>query len=141
SVPTSGFLIDHLTFSFSPFPNPQVTRFSRGEPGWIALESFVLPSDLETGVRLNLVGDDQYCYPVRPWFHRIARTSLQHPKPVAFSGGSYTLSSFAVENPIIAFGKEAGGSKLYTGHDYKFGVFAGFNDEGFAETNLIRISA
>jgi RHS repeat-associated protein len=133
---------NHMILIFSPYPAAQSVRFNRGEAGTISLNSFVLPLDLETGVRLDLNGDDEYQFATRPWFLRIARSAIQHPQKIIVDATPSTnLTSFHIENPIAAFGREAGGMKLYTGQAYTFGIYAGVYDENVSETNLIKISA
>ena len=47
----------------------------------------------------------------------------------------------SVDNPVVAFGSEAGGSQLIPNQPYRFGVYAGGFDETDSNcTNVIRIS-
>ena len=131
-------------FSFSSSPYPEVTRFNRGNRNdnayatYLPYDSFVLPLDLEKGVRLNNQGSDPYCYGANvPWFLRVQKNQRQHAWDLI--GSTTNLSRFPVDNPIVAFGSDAGGSPLYAGQPYSFGIYAGAYDEKNGTTNRIRI--
>jgi RHS repeat-associated protein len=131
-------------FSFSSSPYPVVTRFNRGNRNdnayatYLPFDSFVLPLDLEKGVRLNNQGNDPYCYGANaPWFLKVQKTQRQHAWDLI--GSTTNLSRFQVDNPIVAFGSDAGGSPLYAGQPYSFGIYAGAYDEKNGTTNRIRV--
>ncbi|NBQ68067.1 MAG: hypothetical protein EBU46_04210 [Nitrosomonadaceae bacterium] len=127
-------------FSFSARPTPLVTKFNRGDRENLQLNSFVLPLDMEQGVRLENEGNDLYSYGASsPWFLRIQKTQRQHAWKVI--PASTNLTRFTVDNPIVAFGSEAGGNPLYVGQPYTFGFYAGAYDQTTAQTNMIRILA
>lgn len=133
-----GYDTQHPRFRFSPYAMPMAGRMDRGEEGEYPFTSRVVPLDFEQGVLLPAVGTELYCYPERtPWFLRISKLTLQHVQD-AKNG---FVTRFPVENPLVAFGREGGASRLYAGQEYSFGVYAGLFDETQAETNLIRISA
>lgn len=125
------------SYSFSSHPYPRATRFNRGYRPYRAYNSFVLPLDLETGVELGVEGTELYNYGTAPWFLRVAKNPSQHALQLV--SGTTNLLRFTVDNPVAAFGSDAGGSPLYTGQPHSFGVYAGIFNEA-SETNLIRIS-
>ena len=99
--------------------------------------SFVLPLDLEKGVRLNNTGNDAYCYGTdQPWFFNVQKIMRQHAWQITTSTN---LSRFPVDNPIVAFGQSVGGSALYINQPYRFGLFGGAYNENLSQTNIIRI--
>lgn len=130
-------------FSFSASPYPIATRFTRGDrndlnylPMW-PYNTFVLPLDMEQGVRLNNAGNDQYCYGAStPWFLQIQKIERQHVWQLTTSTN---VDRFNVDNPIVAFGGSAGGSPLYVNQPYRFGIFGGAYVENSGQTNMIRI--
>lgn len=126
------------TFCFSAQPRGEVTRYSRGDREVLPYTSFVLPLDMQMGVRLDAEGSDQYCYGAgAPWFMQVKKTQRQEAWKLI--GGTTNLTRFNVENPIVAFGSDAGGSSLYTGRPYTFGAYGGAFDEKTSQTNMIRI--
>ena len=131
-------------FSFSASPHPVVTRFNQGDRNDInyapnlPYNTFVLPLDMETGVRLDNQGSDLYSYGANtPWFLKVQKTQRLHAWQLI--GATTNLSRFPVDNPIVAFGSDAGGSPLYVGQPYTFGISAGAYDENTGQTNRIRI--
>jgi RHS repeat-associated protein len=135
-------------FSFSPSPYRQVMRFDSGDR-WdvnpyapysydLPYNTFVLPLDMEQGVRLANFGNNLYCYGANtPWFLRVQKTQRQHVWQLV--GSTTNVTRFPVDNPMVAFGNDAGGSPLYTGQAYNFGVYAGAYDERTGQTNRFRI--
>jgi RHS repeat-associated protein len=105
---------------------------------WIVPQSFVIPLDFEKGVALDNMGNNATNFTGSlPWFLRIARSTCSH-----FDGntGEYGIP---FENPIVAFGREGGGSRLYSSQKYHFGLGAGFRPESAAQPGYktaIRIS-
>lgn len=101
--------------------------------------SLVVPLDMEQGVHLNRTGSDAYCYSnTIPWFLCVSNQTVYVPDSV--SSGT-NLNVFAVNNPVVAFGSQGGGSALSPNQPYRFGVYAGGLDESDpAATNVIRIS-
>jgi len=135
-------------FSFSASPYQQMTRFNCGDRYDMNLyapysydlpyNTFVLPLDLEQGVKLATFGNDLYCYGAStPWFLKVQKTQRQHIWQLV--GSTTNVTRFPVDNPVVAFGNDAGGSPLYVGQAYNFGVFAGFYDERTSQTNRFRI--
>jgi RHS repeat-associated protein len=98
-------------------------RFSRGTEGAeAAARSFVIPLDFQTGVGLEAIGNNASLYPGGvPWFLDVNRPVRRH-LTVAGGNAAYGLQ---FQNPIAAFGNEAGGSPLYLGRTYRFGINAG----------------
>ncbi len=133
------------TASFAAVPPAQWGEFLRGNV-WKSTNgnninycSLVVPIDLEQGVHLNRTGSDAYCYNgAIPWFLCVSNQTLFLPDSI--STGT-NLNLFAVNNPIVAFGSQGGGSGLNLNQPYRFGVYAGGLDESKATaTNVIRIS-
>jgi hypothetical protein len=104
--------------------------------------SLVVPIDLEQGVHLNRTGSDAYCYNNRiPWFLAISNQTLYLPDSLI--SGTTNLNVFPVNNPVVAFGSQGGGSALNLNQPYRFGVYAGGLDENtntLGATSVIRIS-
>ena len=71
------------------------------------------------------------------WFLRVQKTQRQHVWQLV--GSTTNVTRFPVDNPVVAFGNDAGGSPLYVGQTYNFGVFAGAYDERTGQTNRFRI--
>ena len=101
--------------------------------------SIVVPIDLEQGVHLNRTGSDAYCYSNQiPWFLCISNQTLYLPD--SLSSGT-NLNVFPVNNPVVAFGGQGGGSPLNLNQPYRFGVYAGgFDESTNTATNVIRIT-
>ncbi len=132
-----GYNAYNPVFAFSSHPKSTATRFNRGYGANKNLNSFLLPLDLEDGVRLGLQDTEQYFYGSgAPWFLRVAKNLRQHSL-IADAGTNFVR--VAVENPIAAYGADAGASKLFVGDSYTFGVYSGMYDESTGDTNLIRI--
>lgn len=138
-----SYQVGNAEFSFSPNPYPVMTRFNRGDRNnmnyapMLPYSSFVLPLDLEKGVRLNNTGNDAYgSGSGQPWFFNVQKTTRQHAWQITTSTN---LSRFPVDNPIVAFGESAGGSPLYLNQPYRFGLFGGAYNENLSQTNIIRI--
>ena len=104
--------------------------------------SLVVPIDLEEGVHLNRTGSDAYCYSNQtPWFLAISNQTLYLPDSII--SGTTNLNVFAVNNPVVAFGSQGGGTPLNLNQPYRFAVYAGGLDESTntaGATNVIRIS-
>ncbi|MGA2279196.1 MAG: glycohydrolase toxin TNT-related protein [Verrucomicrobiota bacterium] len=140
---TWSYQLGNADFSFSASPYPVTTRFTRGDRNdlnylpMLPYNSFVLPLDLEKGVRLNNTGNDAYGYGAsQPWFLNVQKITRQHAWQITTSTN---LSRFPVDNPIVAFGQSAGGSPLYINQPYRFGLFGGAYNENTGQTNMIRI--
>ena len=57
-----------------------------------------------------------------PWFLQIASSTACHITGTNSSGPVYSKN---FSNPVVAFGSQAGGTQLYTGQSYSFGVVSG----------------
>ena len=131
--------LSNLEFSFAPYPYAQAARFNRGDRGNLSYDSFVLPLDLEKGVKLDADGSDLYGYGLgTPWFLRLTNTPTYQTYQLV--NGTTNVTRFLVQNPIAVYGSLGGGSPLYTGQGYTFGVYAGAYDETSGVTNIIRVS-
>ena len=102
--------------------------------------SIVVPTDMEQGVALNATGADAYCYSnSAPWFLCISNQTLYQ----RIDQNTYDVNTniIPVNNPVVAFGAQGGGSALYPNQPYRFAVYAGgFYEAVDAATNVIRIS-
>jgi RHS repeat-associated protein len=129
----------NIEFSFGARPTPFMTRFNRGDRyNYDCYCSFVMPLDLEQGVRLDAQGSDLYSYgATTPWFLQVQKTTRYHSLDLV--GGTTNLTRFVVDNPVAAYGSDAGGSPLYTGMPYRFGLFGGAYDENAGQTAMIRV--
>lgn len=114
-------------------PAPRAnTRFQRGTSGDLTFTSFVLPLDFEQGVKLDDVGDNTNKFNGdRPWFTRLLKDTRRHLSlsSTATNAGGWRTNTFNYltnfQNPIVAFGSDAGASPLYVNQNYRFGVYAG----------------
>ena len=99
-----------------------VGRYWRGTGTDPAYWSSVVPLDYEKGVPYdNLNGNTYNLYGLTAWsgntfFHYNATNSLSQTNPA---------NRIAFNNPVVAFGERVGGSPLYTGASYSFGIYAG----------------
>ena len=106
------------TLSFAANPPARWGMFYRGNtcvqgnsPNDLDFCSLVVPIDLEQGVHLNRTGSDAYCYNNRiPWFLAISNQTLYLPDSLII--GTTNLNVFPVNNPVVAFGSQGGGSPL-----------------------------
>jgi RHS repeat-associated protein len=114
STNTTITLLDHSTFDSSK-------RFVRGTATAPDFQSFVIPLNFQTGVRLDPTGGNATnLFPGNQWtntlYHYNATNAVPQP----------TISNrLAFQNPIVAFGSPVGGSALYLNQSYIFGVFGG----------------
>jgi len=104
------------------------TRYSRGLGSDTNYLSYVIGLDFEKGVQLDPMGNNFSKFPGAdndvtklPWFMRIQKHTAYQITNISGTVG-YTLP---FENPLVAFGAEGGGSALYTGQSYTFGVGSG----------------
>ena len=96
-------------------------RFFRGTGTNTSYQSFVLPLDFEKGVALdNLNGNATNLFPGMDFGP--TRYHYDATKPSSATNAAFGIP-FA--NPIAAFGGRVGGSPLYFGQDYHFGIYAG----------------
>jgi RHS repeat-associated protein len=124
-------------------------RYSRGTSEYFGFKSVVSPLNFQSGVLLGLTGDNtNYFAGSSPWFSSIQKELRYHVQAIDHNSYYSNLfsSPLAFNNPIVSFGENGGGSPLYIGQSYRFGVFAGFriehtnNSALFPEfTNTIRI--
>ena len=97
-------------------------RYSRGT-GDPACISSVIAIDQETGILLDPMGANSEKFSTTPWF---LNTNLIQPAyQVQITGGAYQGYPLEFENPLVAFGADAGGSALYTNQSYSFAVVSG----------------
>ncbi len=105
-----------------PEEDPLTKRYSLGSGENQNYRSFVIPLDFQEGKALEPMGDNHALYPnTTPWFLQMARPVRRH-LVVDGTTASYPLQ---FQNPIAAFGSEAGGSPMYVGRSYRFGVSSG----------------
>ncbi len=90
-------------------------RFIRGSGDNANYHSFVIPIDFQQGVPLdNSGGNAATLFPNNPWTTNFNHYNATNPgSPIPFS------------NPIAGFGSKVGGSPLYFGQRYTFGIYAG----------------
>ncbi len=102
-----------------------------------------MPLDSQKGVQLDPSGNNAAKFTDSPWFTRVNKNQLTKPlyssplntASVYHLNGNNTAipydSSFTVENPLVAFGTSAGGTPLYVGQKYNFGLYGGIRSEGY----------
>ncbi len=101
-------------------------RFIRGKESPISYQSFVIPLDSQKGVALDPMGNNAgKFHGKKPWFSNIERLPRKH----LLVSGNNASHGILFENPIVAFGSTAGGSPLYVGQDYSFGIYGGSRHE------------
>lgn len=98
-------------------------RFTRGSGTNESYMSVVIPLSSQKGVELPLmnyqiVGTDYF-----PW--NAANGVLYHYNATNTASQSGTSGRIPFNEPIVVFGARAGGSALYTGQPYEFGIGAG----------------
>ena len=98
-------------------------RFTRGSGTNESYMSVVIPLSSQKGVELPLmnwqiVGTDYF-----PW--NATNGVLYHYNATNTASQSGTSGRIPFNEPIVAFGARAGGSPLYTGQPYEFGIAAG----------------
>lgn len=104
-----------------PVTTADSNRYFRGIGTDPTYRSYVVAVDFQKGVLLNPMGTVQYPSGSLPWFLRIAKTTSYQ---IGVSGSSVAYPT-PFENPVVAFGAEGGGSPLYAGQSYSFGVGSG----------------
>lgn len=113
-------------------PSAEARRFSRGIGNAPKQQSFVIPADQQRGVPLapsgnyalrleNDVAVQWLPWSPLPWFCRIQRAGGYHINSMQLGNVDYEW----IDNPIAAFGEQAGGTPLYLNRNYRFGVYAG----------------
>jgi RHS repeat-associated protein len=108
-------------------------RYWRGSGSDPTYWSQVVLLDYEKGtVYSNLNGNCSTLYPgLSSWNSQ----TLYHYDATNSSPQTNTASRIAFNNPIVAFGERTGGTALYFGQPYQFGIYAG--DPLAVPTNLV----
>ena len=120
------------TFSLAQTnPLAEAKRFTRVANNPPSYQSFVIPLDSQKGVEFDPMGDNSAKLGGAtganlPWPMRIAKDTRRH----AVVTGTNTTYDHQFENPLVAFGSSVGGTPLYTGQFYHFGVYGGSRAEG-----------
>jgi RHS repeat-associated protein len=124
-------LLSLPAFSQATNPLAESKRFIRGFIGDPSYQSFVIPLDSQKGVELDPIGSNPAKFGGAtggdlPWFLRIQKEVRRHtmPDPPTLDYG------LEFENPQVAFGSSGGGTPLYTGQVYNFGIYGGGWAEG-----------
>jgi YD repeat-containing protein len=122
------------TNSYQPNPGAISERFIRGSDFDPTYWSFVIPVDLEKGVFLKEIGGiTTNLFSPSPWTNTLFHYNATN-----------TGSRIAIQNPIAAFGSRVGGSPLYYGQSYRFGIYAGDPSPAYTNansyTNALRIN-
>ena len=114
--------------------NARYGRFTRGTGSNPDYQSFVIPIDFQQGIALNDIGGNAAAlFSSNPWTNNFNHYNATMPgSPIPFA------------NPIVAFGNKVGGSPMYYGQGYTFGVYAGDAKPVYAGstntyTNALRI--
>lgn len=121
--------VDGLTIRdpYSPHPLARSARFRRGHGVTVDFYSFVIPLDGQKGVKLNPAGGNvDILFKTNCWSKLLGHYNRENPSiPLSF------------KNPIAGFGSRVGGTPLYFGQDYNFGIYGG--DPAPKYTNAIVI--
>ena len=115
----------------------QTGRFVRGNGSDPTFQSFVIPLDYQAGVALDNQGivTNKYPNPSQlPWFLKVQKATRWHYSALGNLGfsSSYVTNGdvyFPFDNPIVAFGREGGGSLLAVQQATSFGLYAGARNE------------
>jgi hypothetical protein len=118
----AGFVL--LAFAFYGHAQTNVARsgrFIRGSGNDPAYHSFVVPLEFQKGIALDLIGGNvTNFYAPNPFNFTFYHYNATNP-------ASSTNNAFRIpyRNPIVAFGNRVGGTPLYIGQPYDFGIYAG----------------
>jgi RHS repeat-associated protein len=103
-------------------PSP-AGRYWRGTGSNPAYWSIVVPLDYEKGALYdNLYGN---CSALYPGLYAWSGLTLYHYDATNTLPQTNVANRFAFNNPIVAFGERVGGTPLYFGQNYSFGIYAG----------------
>ena len=109
--------IGNSSYTQNPTARTGVFSLGSGIPGVDSLHyiTMVLPESAQKGMALDLTnGNASTLYPGNPWTNLLQHYNATNPAgPITFA------------NPIAAFGTSAGGTPLYIGQGYGFGVYMG----------------
>jgi RHS repeat-associated protein len=112
-------------------PLAEAKRFTRVPGNAASFQSFVIPLDSQKGVEFDPTGNNSSKFngatgDLLPWPMRIAKDPRRH---VVVTGTTFSYDH-QFDNPLVAFGSSVGGTPLYTGQFYHFGVYGGSRAEG-----------
>ncbi len=123
AVPTNGTGVLDAT--------ARTGRFIRGTANVPSYHSIVVPVDFEKGVALdNIGGNGTNLFPNNPWTN-----TLYHFNAMDFTSSTNIATRIAFQNPIVAFGERVGGSSMYFGQPYTFGIYAGDPKPSYTNSN------
>jgi RHS repeat-associated protein len=119
-------------FALTQPDTARVGRFSFSDSSTTdpTYSAFVIPLDQQKGVQLSptttapWVSGQSWDY--YPWFFKVASYNRYLAAPSGENSVSY---NYAFLNPISAFGSTAGGTPLYIGKSYRFGFYAGSQND------------
>lgn len=110
-------------------------RFTRGTGTNTSYHSFVVPLDLQTGLACSDtggVGNQIY-----PW--NAGGGTLYHYNATNPASATNLALRLPFINPIAGFGSRAGGSPLYYGQQYRFGLYSGQVSPNFAVGAILQM--
>src|SRR6266571_1915854 len=131
AAPIAGFHLiqaDYAALSPSLYAT-NLSRFSRGG-GYGGSFSVVSPLNFQNGVHLDATSDNtNKLNGAKPWFSQVQKDSRYH---VSVTDPTNSVYSYPLpfDNPIVAFGAMEGGTPLYLGQSYHFGIYPGIRIEG-----------
>jgi hypothetical protein len=105
--------------------NARTGRFSRGRGENPTYHSFLIPLDSQKGIALDDIGGNATNIFPQPYW---AGWDFYHYNATNPASSSNLEARVHFENPIAAFGERVGGTPLYLGQRYHWGVYAGLND-------------
>lgn len=119
----TGSATENLTINVPEDPLFQ-RRFSRGsDTGYVVLTSFVIPLDFQKGLELDPMGNNAGKFDGDlPWITQTNFSARRHVVDAYPSPINYSLQ---FQNPLAVFGKATGGSPMYVGETYRFGIYGG----------------
>lgn len=109
-------------------------RFTRGTGTNASYHSFVIPLDLQKGFACSNTGG--FGADLYPWTSVFgSQYHYNATNPASATNLAFRLNTL---NPIVGFGSRAGGTPLYFGQPYGFGIYSGQIAPYYADSVLIR---
>ena len=114
-------LLQTALTAFSQNDTVRAGRFTRGTGTNAMYQSFVIPLDMEQGLACSNNGG--IASSIYPWFP--TGGTYYHYNATNVSSATNLALRIPFVNPIACFGSAPGGSPLYFGQQYRFGMYSG----------------